>query len=178
LLLDSDQCPFERPPAENLRLCRRFFTKRGFMKTATKLSSDLAIASLVTTTAFFVPVLIVLAFHLSLARYGEEMVGAVMAFFPSGLAAYLLFRRLRNRYGSRAALWTSIVFSIFAPASLLVAIVLAPFPAGHAELLLGGPFFFMGAFVGIVGITTILTFGPALFTLWLSRRGDRAQQLQ
>jgi len=148
------------------------------MHTATKLLSDLAIASLVATTTYFVPLLIVLAFHLSLARQGEEMVGVVMAFLPSGLAAYLLFRRLRNRYGSRAALWTSIVFVIFAPASLLVAVVLAPFPAGHAELLLGSPFFLVGAFVGIIVVITILTFGPSLFTLWLSRRGGRAQQLQ
>jgi hypothetical protein len=148
------------------------------MNTATKLLNDLAIASLAATTAYFVPVLIVLAFHLSLPRQGEEMVGVVMAFLPSGLAAYLLFRRLRNRYSSRAALWTSIVFLILAPASLLVAVVLAPFPAGHAELLLGSPFFLVGGFVGIVVITTILTFGPSLFTLWLSKRGGRPQQLQ
>jgi hypothetical protein len=148
------------------------------MNTATKLLSDLAIASLAATTAYFVPVLTVLAFHLSLTRNGEEMVGVIMAFLPSGLAAYLLFRRLRNRYNSRAALWTSIVFLIFAPASLLVAIVLAPFPAGHAELLLGSPFFLVGAFVGMIVITTTLTFGPSLFTLWLSRRGGRAQQMQ
>jgi len=148
------------------------------MNTVTKLLNDLAIASLAATTAYFVPVLIVLAFHLSLTRHGEEMVGVGMAFLPSGLAAYLLFRRLRNRYNSRAALWTSIVFLIFAPASLLVAIVLAPFPAGHAELLLGSPFFLVGAFVGIIVIITILTFGPSLFTLWLSRRGGRTQLQQ
>jgi hypothetical protein len=145
---------------------------------ATKLLNDLVIASLAATTAYFVPVLIVLAFHLSLTRHGEEIVGVVMAFLPIGLAAYLLFRRLRNRYSSRAALWTSIVFVIFALASMLVAIVLAPFPAGHAELLLGRPFFLVGAFVGIIVVTTILTFGPSLFTLWLSRRGGRGQQLQ
>jgi hypothetical protein len=147
------------------------------MHTATKLLNDLVIASLVATTAYFVPVLIVLAFHLSLTRQGEEMLGVVMAFLPSGLAAYLLFRRLRHRYSSRPALWTSIVFVILAPVSLLVAIVLAPFPGGYADLLLGGPFGLIGAFVGIIVVITILTFGPSLFTLWLSRRGvGRARQ--
>jgi len=149
------------------------------MHTATKLLNDLAIASLVATTAYFVPVLIVLAFHLSLTRHGEERLGVVMAFVPSGLAAYLLFRKLRNRYSSRPALWTSIVFVIFAPVSLLVAIVLAPFPGGYADLLLGGPFALIGAFVGIIVVITVLTFGPSLFILWFSRRGGRrAQQLQ
>ncbi len=149
------------------------------MHTATKLLNDLVIASLIATTAYFVPVLVVLAFHLSLTRHGEEMLGMVMAVLPSGLAAYLLFRRLRNRYSTRPALWTSIVFAIFAPVSLLVAIVLAPFPGGYADLLLGGPFAWIGAFVGIIVVTTILTFGPSLFTLWLSKRGGgRAQQFQ
>ena len=149
------------------------------MQTATKLLNDLAIASLVATTAYFVPVLMVLAFHLSLTRHGEEMMGVVMAFLPSALAAYLLFRKLRNRYSSRPALWTSIVFLIFAPVSLLVAIVLAPLPGGYADLLLGGPFALVGAFLGIVVVITVLTFGPSLFTLWLSRRGGRrAQELK
>jgi MFS family permease len=148
------------------------------MQTAMKLLNNLAVASLVAATAYFVPVVIVLAFHLSLTPHGEEILGMIMAFLPSGLAAYLLFRTLRERYGSRPALWTSIVFMIFAPASLLVAIVLAPFPGGYAELLLGGPFALIGAFVGIIVVITILTFGPSLLTLWLSRRGGRARQLQ
>jgi hypothetical protein len=143
------------------------------MRTAAKLLNDLAIASLVATSGNFAPVLIVLALHLSLTRHGEEVLGVVMAFVPSGLAAYLLFHRLRNRYSSRPALWTSIVFVIFAPVSLLVAIVLAPFPGGYADLVLGSPFGLVGAFLGIIVMVTALTFGPSLFTLWLSSRGDR-----
>lgn len=147
------------------------------MRTATKLLNDLATVSLAAATAYFFPVLIVLAFHLVLTRHGEEMLGVVMAFVPSGLAGYLLFRKLRNRYSSRAALWASIVFVIFAPVSLLVAIVLAPFPGGYADLLLGSPFGLVGAFLGIIVTITALTFGPSMFTLWLSSRGDGAQRL-
>ncbi len=98
------------------------------MRAPTKLLSDLAIASLVATTAHFVPVLIVLAFRLSLTRRGDELAGVMMAFLPGGLAAYLLFRKLRNHYGRRPALWTSTAFLVVAPLSLLVAVVLAPFP--------------------------------------------------
>lgn len=146
------------------------------MQAAKKLLNDLAIASLVATTAYFVPVLVVLAFHLALTRRAEEMMGVVMAFLPGALAAYPLFRKLRNRYSSRPALCTSIVFLIFAPVSLLVAIVLAPLPGGYADLFLGGPFALVGAFLGIVVVITVLTFGPSLFMLWLSRRGGRRAQ--
>jgi hypothetical protein len=148
------------------------------MQTAMKLLNDLVLASLIATTAYFVPILIVLAFHLALTRHAEEMLGVAMAFIPGGLAAYLLFRKLRNRYRSRAALWTSVVFLIFAPVSLLVAIVLAPFPGGYADLLLGRPFGLVGAFLGIIVMITALTFGPSMFTLWLASRGDRPQRLQ
>lgn len=42
------------------------------MRTAKKLLNDLAIASLVATSGYFVPVLIVLAFHFSVTRHGRK----------------------------------------------------------------------------------------------------------
>jgi|SRR5271169_4910 len=94
----------------------------------------------------------------------------LLVFLPAGIAAWWTFRKLQAHYTRREARAVATAFGVFAPVSLLIGIVLCVVPRAYAELLLGSSFAPVGAFVGVVAMTTILNFMVCLFTLSMTRR--------
>jgi hypothetical protein len=88
---------------------------------------------------------------------------------PIGAATWWVFRDLQPSFTRREAKVVAIVFALFSPVSLLIAVALAQFPGGYADLLLGPPFGMLGAFVGVIVLTAFVSFLPSAFALWLSR---------
>jgi len=131
-------------------------------------------AALMTTTGYIALVLGVLGFKI-VTTLGEPQIlkaaiGFLLVFLPTGFATWWIFRKLQARHTRREARAVATAFGVFTPASLLIAIVLAVVPGSYAELLLGSPFAPVGAFVGIVLMTTILNFRVCLFALSMTRR--------
>jgi hypothetical protein len=92
-----------------------------------------------------------------------------MAFLPAGIVARWMFRRLQAHCTKREARAVAIAFTVLAPVSFGIAILLSEISGGYAELLLGSPFALVGAFAGIVAIATIVNFVLCLFTLRFTR---------
>ena len=126
-------------------------------------------AALIAAIGCFALVLGVLVFKIVMTPGEREILGVTMAFLPTGVAAWWIFRKLQARYKRREARAVATAFAVFTPVSLLIAIVLSQIPGGYAAFM-GAPFFLVGAFVGIVVMTTILSFLVCLFTLSMTRR--------
>lgn len=130
-------------------------------------------AALMTTLGYFGLVLGVLGLKIAVTP-GEQQIlkatiGFLMVFLPIGIAAWWIFRKLQARYTRREARAVATAFGVFTPVSLAVATVLSQIPAGYAAFL-GRPFGLIGAFAGIVVMTTTLSFLVCLFTLSMTRR--------
>lgn len=122
-----------------------------------------------TTLGYFALALGILGSKIVLTHGEEEILGATMAFLPSGIAAWWMFRKLQAYCTRREARAAAIAFAVLAPVSFGIAFLLSEISGGYAELLLGSPFALVGAFVGIVVIATIVNFVLCLFTLRLTR---------
>lgn len=131
-------------------------------------------AALVMTLGCFA---LVLGHRFAVTR-GEQMIlGVTMAFLPTGIAAWWIFRNLRTRC-TRAEAWAvASTFAVFAPVSLLIGTLLAQIPGAYAGYL-GRPFGLLGAFVGIVVVLTLGTFVPAQVALWVAGRIGRRDHVQ
>jgi len=96
---------------------------------------------------------------------------AATVLIPTGAAAWWIFWKLRPNNPSRTARDAAFAFCIFTPVSLGVAVLLSTFVGGYAERLSGNPMFApVGAFLGIVIVTTLLSVVPSVFVLWIARR--------
>jgi hypothetical protein len=120
----------------------------------------------------------VLSFRIAVTHVEQEILGAVIAIIPSGIAAWWMFRKLRAHCTRREARAVALTFGVFTPVSLGVALVLAQIPGGYAEALLGGPFALVGAFAGTVVMTTLLSFLACLLALSVTRRIESFEQPQ
>ncbi len=110
--------------------------------------------------------------------YREQVVlGAFMAFLPVGIAAWWMLRKLQARYTRGESRSVAIAFAGFTPFVLVVSMVVAQILGGYASLL-GGPFALVGVFVGIVGITTFLSFVPCMLALRSVRHTEAAHREQ
>jgi len=127
-------------------------------------------AALVTALGYIALVLGVLGSKTVVTHGEEEILGATMAFLPAGIAAWWLFRKLQPYCTRREARAVAIAFAVLAPVSFGIAMLLAEISGGYAELLLGSPFYLVGAVVGIVVIATIVNFVLCLLTLRITRQ--------
>jgi len=84
------------------------------------------------------------------------LVAAVLV--PFVLGAWWMFRRLRSRYDRRLARSVTTVFVICTPIFLGAAMPLGQLIGGRAEALFGSGFAALGAFSGVILITTCLSF--------------------
>lgn len=103
--------------------------------------------------------------------HGEETIlGVTMAYLPTGIAAWWMFRKLHSYCTRREARAVAIAFAVLAPVSFGIAFVLSELSGGYAELLLGSRFALAGAFVGTVLVATLVNFALCLFTLRITRQ--------
>jgi hypothetical protein len=123
-------------------------------------------ATLITTAECFVP-LLTIKIAPTRGEHGTLIIIAVI--LATGIATWWVFRKLQADYTRREVRAVATTFAILAPVSLAIAMPLSLIPAGYAEILLGSRFFLIGAFVGIVLITTSLDFLLCLLTLWMTR---------
>ena len=121
------------------------------------------------TLGYFALALGVLGSKIVLTHSEEEILGATMAFLPTGIAAWWMFRKLQAYCTRREARAVAIAFAVLAPVSFGIAFLFSEISGGYAELLLGSPFSLVGAFVGIVVMATIVNFVLCLFTLRFTR---------
>jgi len=123
-------------------------------------------AALIVTAGCFVVPLLTPKSALTGIEQGALILTALV--LTTGVATWWIFRKLQTDYTRREARAVATTFAILAPASLAIAFPLSLLPAGYAEILLGSRFLLLGAFVGIVAITTSLNFLLCLFTLWMT----------
>jgi hypothetical protein len=132
-------------------------------------------AALMTTFGYLAPVLgfvgakIVLGSRIVLTNGEKEVLGAILAFLPAGIAAWWMFRKLQAYCTRREARAVAIAFVVLAPVSFGIAFLFSEMSGGYAELLLGSPFALVGALAGIVAVATIVNFLLCLFTLRFTR---------
>lgn len=151
------------------------------MRNTFRLFAIVGVASLITTTMYFGVILALLPVlrRPNLPRIVQAVVLAVTLATPIGAAAWWIFKKLRPNYSQRTARAAAIAFGLFTPVSLGVGVLLSTIIGAYAEGLAGYPFFGLaGAFLGIVIVTTLLSFVPCVFTLWITHRGEAAHQAQ
>jgi len=132
-------------------------------------------AALITVLLWFGLVLVgLLGSKIEMTSGEPQILKATVLFLlvllPTGIATWWSFRKLQSHYPPREARAAATALAVFTPVSLLIAILLAQIPGGYADLLLGSPFGLVGAFVGVVVVTTILNLLVCLFTLSMTRR--------
>ena len=138
------------------------------MRDARRLFVIVGQAALIVTGAYLALVLVTLKFALTPGE--EEIEGAMMAIVPVGVAAWWIFRKLQAHHPRREARAAAIVFAVFTPMALLMALLVAQIFGGYSGVLFGNPLAFPGALVGIVILVSIVSFVPVVFTLWIIRR--------
>jgi hypothetical protein len=129
-------------------------------------------AALIATVGEFALVLSVLGFKIAVTPGEQQILKAtvmfLLVFLPIGIAAWWIFQKLQARYTRREARAVATAFGVFTPVSLAVATVLSQLPGGYAASL-GRSFSVVGVFVGVVVMTTLLSFLVCLFTLRMTR---------
>lgn len=136
-------------------------------------------ASLITTGIYFglIIALLPLLQRPNPPRVVQVIVLPVVVLVPVIVAAWWIFKRLRSSYPPRAARATAIVFGLFTPVSLGVALPFSLLVGAYSEGLGGHAVFGMaGAIVGIVIMTAMLGFVPCAFALWISHRDRGGHQ--
>jgi small-conductance mechanosensitive channel len=124
-------------------------------------------AALITTAGCLVPLL---TLKLALTRSEQGTLTLIAIILATGIATWWIFRKLQTGYTRREARAMATTFAILAPVSLAIAMLLSLIPGGYAEMLLGSHFAPVGAFAGIIAMTTILDSLLCLLTLWMTRR--------
>lgn len=125
-------------------------------------------ASLMTVAGCFAIVLMGILLWPSMGPREEEVLGVAVAFLPTGIATWWLFRRVRVRYTKQEARLVAIIFAIITPVSLVIAFACAQIPAGYVAYL-GRPLGLFGAFVTSVLIATFLGVVLCVLALGIKR---------
>jgi len=112
-------------------------------------------AALISIAECFGPLL---AIKMALTHVQQGALTLIAIILATGIATWWMFRRLQSDYTRPEARAVSTTFAILSPVSLAVAMPLSLMPAGYAEVLFGSRFFGVGAFAGIVIVTTSLDF--------------------
>ena len=132
-------------------------------------------AALITTLVGFALVLGVLASKIVITHGEEEILGGTLMIFPAGIAAWWMFRKLQAHCTRREARAAATAVAVFTPVSLGIAMLLSQISGGTADQVLGSPFGLIGAFAGIVVITTLVNYALSLFTLWVTRHAVKLE---
>jgi hypothetical protein len=141
------------------------------MRDMMRLFIKIGLASSIVGVAY-VALALMMGPHLTaknISQVGQAAGLFVTVFLPIGLATWWVFHNLQSSYTRHEAKVVAIVFALFTPVSLLIAVALAQFPGGYSDLLLGPPFGMMGAFVGVIALTAFINFLPTALALWLAR---------
>jgi len=130
-------------------------------------------ASLLAVTAYFV---LALAGAENLQKSDvprslQAVAVLLTVLLPVCAAGWLLFRRLDRQYEKGNAKAIAITFCVFTPLSLSIAILLASITGGYLGFL-GRPFGLVGAFAGMVVITTLSSFMACMIAVWIIRRRE------
>jgi hypothetical protein len=101
---------------------------------------------------------------------------ALAVLTPIGVAVWRIYKKLRPDYPARTARKGATAFGVFIPVSLGVAFPLSTLVGGYSEDLARLPFFgLVGAFVGVVILTALLSLVPCALMLWIDRHDGEAQ---
>ena len=136
-------------------------------------------ASLITTGIYFglIIALLPLLQGPHPPRVVQVIVLPVVVLAPVIVAAWWIFKKLRSNYPPRAARATAIVFGLFTPVSLGVALPLSLLVGAYSEGLGGHPAFgLVGAIIGMVIMTAMLVVVPCAFALWITHRHRGSDQ--
>jgi hypothetical protein len=101
---------------------------------------------------------------------GEKILGLIAAFLPIGTAVWWIFGKLQAFCTRREARAVTVAFAMFSPIWFGGAILLSELTGGYAEVLLGSPFALLGVLVGLVGVSSLVSFGMCLFTWSVTRQ--------
>jgi hypothetical protein len=140
-----------------------------------------AIVGAATTAAYFglFFALLPLLRRPNLPRLVEVPVMAVAVLTPVAVASWWIFKNLRPNYSARTARKGAIAFGVFMPVSWGVAFPLSTLSGAALGDWAGIHFFgLVGAFVGVVAMTALLSLVPCAFTLWIERHDGEAHQAQ
>lgn len=138
-----------------------------------------AIVGAATTATYFGLVLALLPLlqRPSLPRLVQVPVLAVVVLTPVAVAVWWIFKKLRPNYSARTARKGAIAFGLFTPVSWGVAFPLSTLSGAALGDWAGIHFFgLVGAFVGVVAMTALLSLVPCAFTLWIERHDGDADQ--
>lgn len=114
-----------------------------------------------------------------LPRFVQLSIQAVMVLTPIGVAVWWIFKKLRPNYSARTVRKGAIAFGVFMPVSWGVAFPLSTLLGAAVGDWAGIHFFgLVGAFVGVVAMTALLSLVPCAFTLWIERHDGEAHQTQ
>jgi hypothetical protein len=102
-----------------------------------------------------------------------QAAAAVLALLlPGGVAGWYIFRKLCRYYPRSEARTMAKSFGGFNPILSILSMILAEIPGGYAGS--GGRLFgLVGAFLGVVFVTTVLSFLVTLLALWTTRCTER-----
>jgi len=140
-----------------------------------------AIVGAATTAAYFglFFALLPLLRRPNLPRLVEVPVIAVVILTPVAVASWWIFKKLRPDYPWRTARKGAMAFAMFTPVSWGVAFPFSTLVGAYSEALTRLPFFgLVGAFVGVVTMTALLSLVPCAFTLWIDRHDGGVDQAQ
>ena len=126
-------------------------------------------AALLITTGCSVPLLVAMGLRLAFNRTEELVLAIGVVFAVSAGTALWIFRKLRTCYTRHQARAVAKAFILFAPIALAISIPLAVFPGALAERLFGSAFTLVGAFSGVVGMVTLISFGFSMAALKVSQ---------
>lgn len=91
---------------------------------------------------------------------------------PAALGYWWIFRKLHGDYPKRQARSAAMAFAICSPIPLGIGLLLGPIAGGYTGVLLGTDsraVAFAGAMLWIVVVITLMTFGPTLLALRITR---------
>ena len=139
------------------------------MRDSFSLMIGIGSAALIAVVGCFAIVLVGIWVWPSMAPREEEVLGVAVAFLPTAIATWWLFRRVQAAHSKEEARVVAIIFAVITPVSLLIAFACAQIPAGYVAYL-GRPLGLLGAFVTTVLIATILSVIPCVLALWIRHR--------
>jgi small-conductance mechanosensitive channel len=116
-------------------------------------------------------VLVLSSANIPTTRASEGIFGILAVIIPIGAATWWLFRKRQMHAPRREARTVAVVFAVFAPLALMIAIPVAQIPGSYASLL-WRPFGLIGAVVTVWVLSTLICFACCSIALWTVRRRE------
>lgn len=145
------------------------------MRNTYRLFVIFAFACVLTTTTYFSLAIVLgrLLIRSGVPSIVQAVGLLVIVFVPFMTSSRWIAKKLLSNYSHRVARSTAIAYVVFTPLSLIVAVVLSPIIGAYAEGFGKQPFFgLLGAFLGIITLTSILSFSACMLAIWIVHRGE------